>query len=119
MKLRRRGFDGDAVAATIERLKERHYLDDVAHSRSLVGRRAGGRGRALIAAELAALGIGREAAEEALSELSLETELETAKKMAARWPGLDAASIAARLRRRGFAGSVIRAAIIAAPSQRA
>lgn len=106
-KLSRRGHGPDEVDAAVRRLREHGYLDDGAFARALVERRAAGRGEALIAAELAAKGIDRELSEEALAHLGHVQQVEAARALARRSPGLDAGRLAGRLARRGFAPEVI------------
>jgi regulatory protein len=110
-KLARRGCPAEDIEGALVRLRELGYLDDAAYAASLVHRRAGERGRAAIAAELGARGIGRELAGEALQKLGDGGQLQSARRLAAGWQGLDPRRLAGRLQRRGFDVDVIRAVI--------
>jgi regulatory protein len=110
-KLAARGFAEEAVEAAVRRLRGQGYLDDDAYARNLVARRSGDRGAALIAAELAARGIDRHLAAGALGDLDRRQQLEAARRLVRRSPGLDPQRLAARMQRRGFAHDVIRDAI--------
>lgn len=117
-KLKRRGFEPDAVDAAVVRLAEMGYLDDAAFARGLVRRRSGSRGTLALSAELAARGIDREGTEAALAGLDEGAQLAAATRLAERLyaarpsPGyremLD--SVGAKLARRGFPAGVVRAA---------
>ena len=94
------------------------YLDDAAFARGLVRRRSQTRGSLALAGELAGKGIDREGAASALAALDGETELAAATRLAERLyaakpsPGYREmlASVGAKLARRGFPASVVRAA---------
>ncbi len=115
VKLRRRGFEAEEIAAARARLLELGYLDDSAYASALVSSRSGSRGAAAIASELFAKGVGREAAGEALAGLDEEAEIEAAARLAgSRLRGLeqpsapDLARVAGLLRRRGYSERVVR-----------
>jgi regulatory protein len=114
-KLLRRGCPRADAEAAVDRLREQGYLDDRAYAAALVERRAAGRGEALIAAELAAKGIGRDLAADALDELSRARQLEAARRLAGSLartaPTLDPHRLAARLHRRGFRPEIVREAL--------
>jgi len=110
-KLLRRGHRADEVSQALERLSRDGYLDDAAYAEALVVRRSGSRGARAIAAELAAKGIGREAAQAALSRLQPGDELRAATQVARRLGRLDPDRAGARLVRRGFSFQVARAAL--------
>jgi regulatory protein len=112
VKLARRGFTEAAAEPALERLAGLGYLDDAAYARALVRRRASGRGRALIAAELAAKGVSREVTGAALEDLDRATQLDAATRLGRRLAGslefdsAAAARLVRRLLRRGFPASV-------------
>ena len=110
-KLLQRGCEPGDVEAALRRLRSLGYLDDAAYARGLVARRSAGRGTTLIAAELAAKGIGRELAAEALREVDRRQQVEAARRLVERSPGLAPQRLAARLQRRGFAADLIREVI--------
>jgi regulatory protein len=110
-KLARRGCPPEHVDEALERVRRLGYLDDGAFARALVAYRVGGRGAAMIAAELAARGVDREVAAEALAEVSEADQVAAARRLAARAPSADRQRVAARLQRRGFAPDVIRTAL--------
>lgn len=110
-KLRRRGCLEDAIDKAVARARQLGYLDDAAFARSLVDRRSPTRGSAAVAAELALKGIDRETAREALGQLDPATQVEAARKLAARAIHTDRHVVASRLFRRGFSTDVIREAL--------
>jgi len=113
-KLLRRGHPADEVATALERLREGGYLDDAAYAQGLVARRATGRGLRAIASELAARGVDRQVAQEALAGLDPDSQLEAASALVRRLQRagpIDAEHIGARLLRRGFSVEVARAAL--------
>jgi regulatory protein len=109
-KLRQRGHEAEEVEAALARLRDLGYLDDRAFAESLVGWRSSSRGRRAMASELAARGVSRAVAQEVLGALDPESELEAARRLAARDRG-NIPRAAARLRRRGFSEDSIRAAL--------
>ena len=107
-KLVQKGHDPVEVEAALNRAVERGYLDDAAYARSLVTRRAVGRGASAIAAELRAKGVSRDEADAAIAGLEAGSEDEAAGRLALRLvkPGADAAElqrVVSKLIRRGFA----------------
>jgi crotonobetainyl-CoA:carnitine CoA-transferase CaiB-like acyl-CoA transferase len=54
---------------------------------------------------------------EALLDLDRDAQLEAARRLVARWPGLDPQRRAGRLQRRGFDGEVISAVLDLARSE--
>jgi regulatory protein len=108
-KLARRGCEPDEVDRALARLRDLGYLDEAAFASALVARRSRTRGPALIAAELAAKGVSREVANNAVAELHREELLAAARRLVAR--GGDERRLAARLQRRGFPTEVIRQAL--------
>lgn len=107
-KLRRRGCPEEEIAAALDRVRDLGYQSDSDFAESLVRARSGGRGRGAVAAELARRGVARDTAAAALSELVPEVELETARRVAARMPGVDPARLGGRLQRRGFSSETVR-----------
>jgi regulatory protein len=108
-KLARRGCEPDEVDGAVAALNELGYLDEEAFARALVSRRSRNRGPVLIAAELAAKGVSREVASNAVAELHRDELLAAARRLVAR--GGDERLLAARLQRRGFPTEVIRQAL--------
>jgi regulatory protein len=113
----RKGFAPDEVGPALERMEELGYLDESAFAEALVRRRSGTRGRAAIAAELAAKGLGRLAVQEALTSMDDEAQVAAATGLGRRLmpklprPGDDGlAKVAAKLQRRGFPNQVVREA---------
>lgn len=107
-KLRRRGCPPGEIDAALERVRDLGYQSDQGFAESLVRARMAGRGRVAVAADLAARGVDRDTAREALDDLSPELELAAARSVASRMPGLDPARLGARLQRRGFSLDVVR-----------
>lgn len=110
-KLGRRRCPPEAIDEAMSRLRDLGYVDDAAFARALVAERAGARGPALIAAELASKGVGRDVAGEALAAVSREEQVAAARRLAGRSAGDDPRTVAARLQRRGFGTDVIREAL--------
>lgn len=100
--LRRRGVPADAATAVLERFAEVKLIDDAMFARAWVDSRHYGRGlsgRAL-GAELRQRGVARDDIQAALSELSPDVELETARELIARrLPGTAGMPVLARIRR--------------------
>ena len=118
-KLAERGHDGEAIAATLERLQGLGYLDDAACARSLangsLSRR--GYGPLRMRAELERRGAPAAEAEEAVAAVYADGEEEPARRVAASWLSRRAAgpgsreALARHLNRKGFsAGTVLRLA---------
>jgi regulatory protein len=114
-KLERAGYAPAAVEAALARATTDGYLDDDEYARALVRRRQVGRGRAMIAQELRAKGIGGGVLEQALGEADPADEAEHARVIARAIlrlkPPADRAqlraTVGARLGRRGFSSGVI------------
>jgi regulatory protein len=114
-KLARAGFTEQAVGAALDRAQAEGYLDDREYAESLVRRRAGTRGHALIAQELRARGVEDWAAAPALAQVDAEVEFARAvtigRSLLARKPpaGADALLqyLAPRLARRGYSSGLI------------
>jgi regulatory protein len=126
-KLRRRGFENNAVDGAMARLTELGYLDDASFARGLVRRRASQRGPRALSAELAAKGIDRAQADEAVAAFDPEAQIVAATRLAERLyakapvpsyrDALD--RVGSKLLRRGFSATVVRAAcrsVVAAAS---
>jgi regulatory protein len=100
--LRRRGVPEDAAAAVLARFAEVKLIDDAMFARAWVDSRHYGRGLAsrALGAELRQRGVDREDIQAALSELSPDVELETAREVVARrLPGTAGMPAQARIRR--------------------
>lgn len=119
LKLKRKGFEPSEIDAAIERVRNLGYLDDVRFARgraqALLGRgKLGPRG---VAARLAAAGVTREQAKEAVQEaMSERDELELAraalkKKRVDRDDPKSRARAARFLLARGFSSDVVRRAV--------
>jgi regulatory protein len=100
--LRRRGVPEDAAEAVLARFAEVKLIDDAMFARAWVDSRHHGRGLAsrALGAELRQRGVPRDDIEAALSELSPDVELETARELIARrLPGTAGMPVPARMRR--------------------
>jgi regulatory protein len=100
--LRRRGVPEDAAAAVLARFAEVKLIDDAMFARAWVDSRHYGRGLAsrALGAELRQRGVARDDIQAALSELSADVELETARELVARrLPGTAGMPAPARMRR--------------------
>jgi regulatory protein len=100
--LRRRGVPDDAAAAVLARFAEVKLIDDAMFARAWVDSRHYGRGLAsrALGAELRQRGVPRDDIQAALSELSPDVELETARELIARrLPGTAGMPVPARVRR--------------------
>lgn len=117
-KLRQKGFEPEAIEAAMVRLGELGYLNDSAFASGLVKRRAALRGPLALSAELAARGIDRAEADAAVAGFDTEAQIVSATRLAerlyARQAGIDYRemldSVGAKLLRRGFPSTVVRAA---------
>jgi SOS response regulatory protein OraA/RecX len=109
-KLARRSCPPEEIDRAMAQLRRLGYLDDGAFARALVARRSRERGPALIAAELAARGISRERAGEALAGLTAADQVAAARRLVT-GPPIDPLRVARRLQRRGFTPEIIRAAL--------
>jgi len=117
-KLGRRGYSEADVDSAVDRLIELGYLDDRVFAEGHVRRRSASLGPLALSAELAARGVDRAAAHEALSGLGPEAQLAAAARLAERLSGRRAFagyrellnSIGPKLIRRGFSPGTVRAA---------
>ena len=114
-RLRQAGYTAEAVGAALDRAEAAGYLNDREFAESLVRRRGGTRGSAMIAQELRASGIDEGTAGPALSELDPGVELDNAlilgrKLLGGRrfWDGQALlAYLGPKLARRGFASGAV------------
>src|SRR6202007_1257084 len=114
-RLSRLGYAEGAIAAALERAAANGYLDDHQLAASLVQRRAGSRGHALIGQELRAKGIEDDAAGAALKALDPEAEAERALALGRHLlegrppenPEQLRAIVGPRLSRRGFSSGLV------------
>jgi regulatory protein len=100
--LRRRGVPEEAAAAVLARFAEVKLIDDAMFARAWVDSRHHGRGLAgrALGAELRQRGVTRDDIQAALSELSPDIELQTARDLVARrLPGTAGMPAPARMRR--------------------
>jgi regulatory protein len=117
-KLRLKGYQPEAIDTAMARLLELGYLNDQDFARGLVRRRGAIRGPLALAAELAAKGVSRAETQVAVAEFDPEAQLLSATKLAerlyARTPGIGYREmldgVGAKLLRRGFPTTVVRAA---------
>lgn len=120
-KLGRRGYGEEEVESTVARLAELGYLDDRAFAEGHVRRRSSGLGRLALSAELAARGVDRAVADEALGGLDADGQLAAATRLAERlfgrkpFPAYRAMlnSVGPKLLRRGFPPGIARSACLA------
>jgi regulatory protein len=106
-KLRRRGYDADEIAATLERLAGAGYLDDRRTAAEYVEARLarGPEGRARLVAELERRGAPPEAVAAALEGRLPADDLPLAREAARRWRrrgATDPRALARHLGRKGF-----------------
>jgi regulatory protein len=100
--LRRRGVPDDAAAAVLARFAEVKLIDDAMFARAWVDSRHHGRGLAsrALGAELRQRGVATDDIQAALSELSPDVELQTARELIARrLSGTAGMPVPARMRR--------------------
>ena len=100
--LRRRGVPEDAAEAVLARFAEVKLIDDAVFARAWVDSRHYGRGLAgrALGAELRQRGVARDDIEAALSDLSPDVELRTARELVARrLPATVGMPVPARMRR--------------------
>lgn len=117
-KLSRRGHAPEEVDSALDRLNELGYLDDRSFAEGLVRRRGAIRGPMALSAELAARGVDRAEADAAVAGFQPAQQLAAATRLAERLYARKAPaslremldSVGAKLRRRGFSSSVVRAA---------
>ena len=118
-KLKARRYDAEEIAATLERLADRGWLDDAAAARSFVAQRQRqGLGKARLRAELQKRGAPADVIDDALAGVAEDDELARAREAAARWrrgsrPAGPAgkAALARHLDRRGFARGTVMAVV--------
>ncbi|HEV7591361.1 MAG TPA: regulatory protein RecX [Longimicrobium sp.] len=122
-RLKRKGFDEDVAAATVERLDRLGVVDDAAFAESFVRDRVRlkPRGPRRLVGELRAKGVDDDTARAAIAEVMEReeaTELDLARAAAARWkpragedPARARARLLAFLARRGFGGDAVRAVL--------
>jgi regulatory protein len=117
-KLGRRGYEEAEVDAAVARLVELRYLDDRLFAEGHVRRRSATRGPLALSAELAARGVDRSLADQAVRDFDPEAQLAAATRLveglAGRksFPGYRELlnSAGAKLFRRGFAPGIVRTA---------
>jgi regulatory protein len=117
-KLLRRGFGPAEVEAAEAQLIEHGLLSDRAFAHLYVRRRSSSHGPLAISAELAARGVDRETADEAVRLLGAGVQLAAARRLADRLAGDTRyasyrellGSVGPKLLRRGFSTAVARAA---------
>ena len=117
-KLGRRGYTSEEIDAAMVRLHELGYLNDRSFAEGLVRYRSASRGPRALLAELAKRGVDRAQADEAVAAIDADAQLASATVLAerlyARRPSssyrevLD--SVGAKLMRRGFSATTVRAA---------
>lgn len=122
-RLKRKGFDDEVAASTVERLDRLGVVDDAAFAESFVRDRVRLRphGVRRLGQELRAKGVDEDTARAAIAEVMERegaTEMDLARAAAARWrprAGEDAVRARARLQaflaRRGFGGDAVRAVV--------
>ena len=119
-RLRRGGYDQDAIDHAIARLHDWRYLDDTDFARRWVENRATHRprGKRLLQQELRNKGIDRETAREVIDQADLDEETDAeqiARRRLPTYAGDDPAAIRRRLgaylARRGYGYDVIRVAL--------
>ncbi|HEY1456305.1 MAG TPA: regulatory protein RecX [Candidatus Dormibacteraeota bacterium] len=120
-KLGRRGYGETEVEMALARLHELGYLDDRSFAEGHVRRRSSGRGPMALSAELAARGVDREVAHQAVATFDPQAQLQAATRLVERlygrksWTGFQEVlnSLGPKLLRRGFSSRVVRAACAA------
>ena len=113
-KLGRRGYNEAEVDTVIARLAAAGYLDDAAFAAGHIRRRSRSLGPLALSAELAARGVGRDLATQALTGFGIEDQLASATALAVRLAGSKAFagykelldSVGPKLVRRGFSVGV-------------
>ncbi len=110
-KLRSRGYPGQEVDETVERLQELRYLDETRAAAEFVAtkRARNGWGLQKLEAELRRRGVGGEALHSALEDVSHEDEVEQALRAAEKYARRrdDRDAIGRHLARKGFRPRVI------------
>lgn len=112
LKLDRRDFEGEVVTATLDRLEELGYLDDLAAARGFAGRKVsrGGWGPRRLRAELVRRGVGDGTVATVVAEAFAGGEGEAVRSAAERWAergGKGRDRLARYLDRRGFSKTAI------------
>ena len=119
-RLEQRGYTATAARAAALTMAQRGYLDDTAFAESVAGRRLRrGYGRAVVAAELRARGVGEAPLHQALRGVGMDDEREAALRLARRlWDRHErveddrrVARVAGALARRGFDGETVRSVL--------
>ena len=111
-KLSARGYEAEEIAATLDRLTERGYLNEAElaeHEAARLSERKG-LARAGVAASLARRGVSRPALDAALGDDDRARELGRARQAAEKWLRAgrsDAAALARHLDRKGYTGHAI------------
>jgi regulatory protein len=108
-KLRQRGYPDGEVAATLERLAERGWIDDRRTAEEFVRGRMerSGWGWRRLMSELGARGVAEETSRDVLDELYPDDDLELARRAARRKTSAAPATLARFLERRGFSRRAI------------
>jgi regulatory protein len=117
-KLARRGYPDQEVAEAVARLAEMRLQDDGQFAEGHVRRRSSSRGPLALSAELAARGVDRGVADQALAGFTPEAQLASAIELAERLAGRSRPAgyqellntVGTKLVRRGFSPMVVRAA---------
>jgi regulatory protein len=117
-KLGRRGYPEAEIAEAVARLAEMRLQDDGQFAAGHVRRRSGSRGPRALSTELAARGIDRGLADQALAAFTPEAQLASATELAGRLAARSQPagyqellnSVGTKLVRRGFGPGVARAA---------
>jgi regulatory protein len=107
-KLRQRRCPPEEIEAALRRVRDLGYQSDAGFAETLVEVRVRTRGRISVASDLAARGVDRTVAAEALAGITPEVELSAARQVAARMRSIDPARLGGRLQRRGFSAVTVR-----------
>ena len=111
-KLRTRGYGSEEVESTMERLRERGFVDDERSAREFVRskRARGGVGVRKLRADLERRGVVRDVVDDVLAPISDQDEIEDARNVALRWlrfSGREPAALGRHLDRKGFSQRAI------------
>ncbi|RKP55530.1 regulatory protein RecX [Cohnella endophytica] len=118
--LKRKGYEAEIIAACVERLQARRFVDDAAYAKRFAEQRASGqrKGRMLIRQELMQRGVGRADVDRALEELDSQVEESAALSLARKkWPSTKGndrerkMKLLALLMRRGYPSGIARTAV--------